>query len=58
MDGNKDDAMKCRRLAEKYLQEGNTEKARKFLEKSHRLYPSKEVEGWYRSVQISMYYAV
>lgn len=45
MDGNKDEAAKCRLLAEKFLKEGNKEKAVKFLEKSQRLYPSKEVEG-------------
>ena len=45
MDGNKDEALKCRELAEKYLREGKKEKALKFLEKSQKLYPSKEVEG-------------
>lgn len=44
MDGNKDEALKCRELAEKYLREGKKEKALKFLEKSQKLYPSKEVE--------------
>ncbi|CAH3028281.1 unnamed protein product [Porites evermanni] len=44
MEGNKDDALKCRRLAEKCLNEGNKEKALKLLEKSLRLYPTKEVE--------------
>lgn len=45
MDGNKDEAKRCRRLAEKYLKEGNKERAIKFFEKSQRLFPSKEVEG-------------
>ena len=45
MDGNKDEAVKCRRLADKFLKEGNKEKALKFLEKSLKLFPSKEVEG-------------
>lgn len=45
MDGNKDEAIKCRELAEKYIREGNKEKALKFLAKSNKLYPSKEVEG-------------
>lgn len=44
MDGNKDEAIKCRELAEKYIREGNKEKALKFLAKSNKLYPSKEVE--------------
>ena len=45
MEGNKDEAAKCRQLADKYLKDGNKEKALKFLEKSLKLYPSKEVEG-------------
>jgi len=45
MEGNKDEAERCRRLGEKCLKEGNKEKALKFLEKSLRLYPSKEVES-------------
>lgn len=45
MDGNKDEALKCRRLAENYLKEGNKERAFKFLHKAQKLYPSKEVEG-------------
>lgn len=45
MDGNKDEAARCRQLADKYLKEGNKGKALKFLEKSQKLYPSKEVEG-------------
>ena len=49
MEGNKDDALKCRRLAEKCLREGNKEKALKLLEKSLRLYPTKQVEGWWKS---------
>lgn len=44
MDGNKDEAVKCRQLAEKYHREGNKKKALKFLEKAQKLYPSKEVE--------------
>ena len=45
MEGNKDEAARCRQLGEKCLQEGNKGKALKFLEKSQKLYPSKEVEG-------------
>ncbi|XP_078382889.1 dnaJ homolog subfamily B member 14-like [Oculina patagonica] len=44
MDGNKDEATKCRLLAEKYLREGNKERALKFLEKSQKLYPTKKAE--------------
>ena len=49
MDGNKDEATKCRQLAEKYLKEGNKDRALKFLEKSQKLYPSKDVEGRWKS---------
>lgn len=45
MEGNRDEAIKCRELAEKYIREGNRDKALKFLQKSQRLYPSKDVEG-------------
>lgn len=45
MEGNKDEAEKCRRLAEKFLQEGEKEKAIKFLKKADRLYPTKGVKG-------------
>ena len=45
MEGNKDDALECRRLAAKCIKEGNKEKALKFLEKSLRLYPTKGVKG-------------
>ncbi|EDO37146.1 predicted protein [Nematostella vectensis] len=44
MEGNKDEALKCRHLAEKYLREGQTDKAIKFLKKSERLFPTKHVQ--------------
>ncbi|KAK3707439.1 hypothetical protein QZH41_011916 [Actinostola sp. cb2023] len=44
MEGNKDEALKCRRLAEKYLGQGDEEKAIKFLKKADRLYPTKQVK--------------
>ena len=60
MDGNKDEAIKCRELAEKYIREGNKEKALKFLAKSNKLYPSKEVEGKdkYRKISKSQRFQV
>jgi len=45
MDGNKDEAEKCIELAEKYMREGNREKAVKLLEKSERLYPTQKAKG-------------
>ena len=47
MEGNKEEAVKCRRIAEKYLSEGNKIKAEKLFRKAQRLYPSSEVEGSY-----------
>ncbi|XP_076368277.1 dnaJ homolog subfamily B member 12-like [Tachypleus tridentatus] len=40
MEGNKDESEKCIELALKYLNEGNTEKAMKFLEKAEKLFPT------------------
>lgn len=45
MDGNKDEAEKCIEFAEKYMREGNREKAIKLLEKSERLYPTQKAKG-------------
>lgn len=45
MEGNKDDAAKCLKLAEKFIASGNRDKALKFLAKSIKLYPTKKAEG-------------
>ncbi|XP_027046655.1 dnaJ homolog subfamily B member 1-like [Pocillopora damicornis] len=50
MDGNKDEALRCRRLADNYLKDGNKERAFKFLHKAQKLYPSKEVEDLIESL--------
>ncbi|XP_031572570.1 dnaJ homolog subfamily B member 14-like isoform X2 [Actinia tenebrosa] len=50
MEGNKDEALKCRHLAEKYLQQGDTDKAIKFLKKAEKLYPSKKVQDLLNSL--------
>ncbi|XP_039273142.1 dnaJ homolog subfamily B member 12-like [Styela clava] len=42
MDGNKDDALKCIRIATNALRNGNEGKAIKFLKKSIQLFPTKE----------------
>jgi len=42
MESNRDDGLKCFRLATKYLNLGDVDKARKFLEKSQKLYPTAE----------------
>lgn len=45
MDGNKDDAEKCVRIAERCIRAGDKEKALKFLNKAERLYPSDRAKG-------------
>lgn len=45
MEGNKDDAAKCLKFAEKFIASGNKDKALKFLAKSIKLYPTKKAEG-------------
>ena len=45
MESNKDEALRCLRLAEKYLSLGEREKAEKFGRKAHKLFPSQEAEG-------------
>lgn len=45
MEGNKDEALKCYNLAEKFLTNGHKEKALKFVHKSIKLYPTAKAEG-------------
>lgn len=45
MEGNKDEALKCLHLANKFLACGHKEKAKKFAEKSLRLFPSERAKG-------------
>ena len=45
MESNRDEAIRCLRLAEKYLAEGNGEKAKKFAQKSERLFPTDRAKG-------------
>lgn len=40
MEGNKDEALKCLHLATKFLSSGHREKAKKFINKSLKLYPT------------------
>lgn len=55
MEGNKDDAAKCLKLAEKFIASGNKDKALKFLTKSIKLYPTKKAEGEVPSYLASKY---
>lgn len=45
MDGNKDEADRCIQIALKYIQTGDKEKAKKFLNKAERLFPSERAKG-------------
>lgn len=45
MDGNKDEAEHCIGIAKRYIDEGNGEKAKKFLQKAERLFPSDIAKG-------------
>lgn len=50
MESNRDEAIRCLRLAEKYLNLGDKEKAEKFGQKATKLYPLKEAEGKNRKI--------
>ena len=45
MEMNRDEALKCLRLAEKFLNDGSFDKATKFAQKSDRLYESNQAKG-------------
>lgn len=45
MEGNKDEALRCVELAEKYLAEGKYDKAEKFLQKGQKLFPTSKAES-------------
>lgn len=47
MEGNKDEAERCIEIAKKYIDEGNSEKAKKFLQKAERLFPTDKAKGNY-----------
>lgn len=45
MDGNKDEADRCIEIAKNYINEGDGEKAKKFLQKAERLFPTDKAKG-------------
>jgi hypothetical protein len=45
MEGNKDEAKKCLEIARRYHAKGDKEKAKKFVNKSQKLYPLREAES-------------
>ena len=45
MESNRDEALRCIRLAEKFLLQGDKAKAAKFGLKAKKLYPSEEADG-------------
>ena len=44
MEGNKDECNRCIEIARRSIAEGNTDKARKFLEKAERLFPTRQAK--------------
>ena len=44
MEGNKDECQRCIEIARRSIAEGNTDKARKFLEKAERLFPTRQAK--------------
>jgi len=50
MESNKDEADKCINIAERYIQQGNKEKADKFVRKALKLYPSRKSEELLKTV--------
>ena len=45
MDGNKDEADRCIQIALRCVQAGDREKARKFLNKAEKLFPTERAKG-------------
>lgn len=45
MEVNKDEAERCIEIAEKCIADGDGEKAKKFLQKAERLFPTKQAQG-------------
>ncbi|XP_066254611.1 dnaJ homolog subfamily B member 12 isoform X2 [Euwallacea similis] len=52
MDSNKDEALKCIEVAEKYIKQKNKEKAQKFLHKAERLFPTQRAKDLLLQVSI------
>jgi len=52
MEGNRDESDRCINLAEDYIKRGLSDKAKKFLHKAERLYPSKRAKGMNTSVTL------
>ena len=47
MEVNKDEALRCIKIAEKYIEDGNKDKAYKFLLKAEKLYPTTKATSKY-----------
>ena len=45
MEGNRDESIKCIKIAQKCIAAGDREKAIKFLNKAQRLFPSQRAKG-------------
>ena len=51
MESNRDEAIRCLNLAEKFLTEGRLEKAEKFVQKSLRLFPTDRAKNLFEQMQ-------
>lgn len=47
MEVNKDEAERCIQIAKNAIDSGDSEKAKKFLQKAERLFPTEEAKGNY-----------
>lgn len=56
MDSNKDEALRCIQVAEKYIREKNKEKSEKFLHKAERLFPTQRAKGKTLFGEYTFYY--
>lgn len=52
MESNKEEGLKCIDLAKEFMKRGDQSKARKFLQKAERLYPTDTAKGSYSAVRI------
>ncbi|CAG9761786.1 unnamed protein product [Ceutorhynchus assimilis] len=52
MDSNKDEALRCIDVAERYIKEKNKEKAQKFLYKAEKLFPTQKAKDLLLQIQI------
>ena len=55
MESNREEAVRCLRLADRYLEQGDLEKAEKFGRKALKLFPSAEAEGVHNLYEVDVF---